>query len=200
MTIIEISLSRAHKVAERLKARATELFEQAYRLGQVSNVKGVSGQAQVDRLAEQARLSISLLVESERFMRATAAVRHIISRENQARGIDRLLAELEVVNRLVVQRRSMLAEAKGGSVPLLELLGFKSLGKESVYGSDGVEVRVLGPEQERLLEERLADLQRESFDLTDRIAELNGPRVKIELEDDIASHVVARAGSATVAG
>ncbi len=199
MTTIEISLSRAHKVAERLKARATELFEQAHRLGQVSNVKGVSGQAQVDRLAEQARLSMSLLAESERFMRATAAVRHIISRENQTRGIDRLLAELEVVNRLVVQRRSMLAEAKGGSVPLLELLGFKSLGKESVYGSDGVEVRVLGPEQERVLEERLADLQRESFDLTDRIAELNGPRVKIELEDDIASHVVARATSASVA-
>ena len=69
---------------------------------------------------------------------------------------------------------------------------FKSLFTEASYGNTGVDVQVLSEEHAQLLSEQVSRLQRESFDLTDRMAELNGPRVAIELEDDLAAAVMGR--------
>ena len=91
MTTIEISLSRAHKIGERLKTRGTELFNEAFSMAKASQIAGTSGEQQIARLAEKAARAMQLHAESERYMRAAAAVRAAISRENSARGIDKLL-------------------------------------------------------------------------------------------------------------
>ena len=192
MTTIDISLSRAHKIAERLKTRGNELFTEAFGLAKSTNVTGTTGESQIERLADNASRAMQLLELSDRFLRGAATVRAAISQQNAARGIDRLLCELDAVNRLLVHARSLHAEAtQKSAVPLAELPGFKSLAADSAY-SAGVDVQVLSPAQERALAARIEQLQQESFELTDRMAELNGPRLSFELDDELAAAVIGR--------
>lgn len=51
---ITLSLSRAHKIAERLKAKATELTSEAERLARSVGLSGkTAGKSQTERLASQ---------------------------------------------------------------------------------------------------------------------------------------------------
>lgn len=186
MTILDVSLSRTHKIAERLKARATELLAEALTLSHPVSVTG-TGTAQGQRLAGQGQRALERTEMGQRFLRAGATVRTVIARANEARGINDLLAQLDAVNRLVTHHKSLLEQAKQAGISAEELETFQPLNTQSLHY--GVTVNVMANDVRTKVESQLAVLQREAFQLADRIAEANAGRLKLELDDDIAAEV-----------
>ncbi len=190
MTRIEISLSRAHKIAERLKTQAADLSKEALAQAQVTHIAGITGDAHIQRLSAQGDKAMALSAKSERYLRVMADVRTVIARENEARGINALLARLDVVNRLVTQKKELLEQAKSDGIEPSELASYKPLmGSEARSYSAGVAVNVLGQTRREVLEAALSQLQREAVQVSDRIAEANAARLALELDDDIAVEV-----------
>lgn len=188
MTRIEVSLARTHKIAERLKTRAAEFFKDAQAQGQVAHINGTTGDAHIQRLTQQGSQALALSSRGERYLRAAATVRAAIGRENQARGINDLLAQLDAVNRVLAHKKELLEQAKADGIEPSELAGYKPLtGNEARYG--GIAINVLGESARTELSSAISTLQREAFQLSDRIAEANAARLALELDEDIAGEV-----------
>ncbi len=186
MTILDVSLSRTHKIAERLKTRATELLAEALALSQPVSVTG-TGTAQGQRLAAQGQRALDRSEQGQRYLRAGAQVRTVIAKANDARGINDLLAQLDAVNRLVTHHKSLLEQCKQSGISAEELESFQPLSSQSLHY--GITVNVMANDIRTKVEAQLATLQREAFQLADRIAEANAGRLTLELDDDIAAEV-----------
>jgi hypothetical protein len=189
MAKIEISLSRLHKVAERLKNKATELMAEAISQAQAVHVAGSTGDAHIQRLTEQGAAAMTLSEQAERYLRIHGDVRAVIGRENQSRGINGLLAQQETVNRVVAHLKGILEHAKASGIAPAELSAYKPLNPDSRYSTGNITVVVVSAEQRTALEDRIKKLQREAFQLSDKVAEANAPRLTLELDDDIAAEV-----------
>ncbi len=193
MNTFELSLSRLHKVAERLKTIANEALTSAHKLSQNVHLSGVGGASQVERLQSQARDAFEASARAEKYLRECARVRTIIGQHNEQRGINALMAQQDVVNKLIAHKKALLDQAKAvGSIAPSELLEYKSVSTvETRYGSNaGVSVNVLGAASAVRLEEELSALQREAFALSDKMAELNSARVSVAFEPQIAKDVL----------
>lgn len=186
MAKIEITLSRAHKIAERLKTKAAEMSAEAERLSSSAPVSGKTGPAQAPRLAAQGTDALALVDGAERVLRAVAGVRAHIARENEKRGINRLLGLSDAVNRSIGFKKTLMDNAKDGSIGHDELDLYKPLKDDSSYGSGAIRVNVFTDAQRASLGANIAKLQRESFALADQVAEANASRFSLELDDDIA--------------
>lgn len=190
MAQLQISLSRGHKLAERLKQRATEQSNEAVKLSQAVTLRGVGGAAHIEKLAAQGELALAALVSADRYLGALAKLRTRIGAENDVRGVSRMLAELDALNRRIGTLKSMLNHGRGGDVSPQALADYKPLsGGDSVFGNNGVSVAILNAEQLATLEKSLAELQRAAFALSDQIAEANAGRFAVELDDDIAAEI-----------
>lgn len=188
MAKLEITLSRAHKIAERLKGKATELTSEAERLAHSVGLSGkTAGKSQTERLASQGAQAIELAVSAERHLRAVANVRAIIGRENEKRGINALLAKSDAVNKAIALRKSIVEQAKDGAITVGEFAEFTPLSEDSYMRS--VMVNVFTDEQRSAMAADLAKLQREAFALADQVAEANAGRFALELDDDMAAEV-----------
>ncbi len=190
MTTVQISLSRAHKVAERLKTRASECFAEALSLSRPQSVNGTTGETQVARLKAQAERALELLGLGETYSRALATLRARIGRENEARGINAMLAELDGVNRILGQKKAVLEQAKDDGITPDELAAYKPLAGAERSLMMGVTVRVLDDAVRERLAADVAALQKQAFSLSDRIAEANAQRMSIELDDVLAAEVI----------
>ena len=189
MATLQITLSRTHKISERLKARATEFFKEALTLGQVARESGSSGESHVQRLTEQGQKALALSEKAERYSRITAEVRAVIGRENETRGINALLARLDAVNRILAHKKELLEQAKSAGIAPAELLTFKPLAVSESRFNSGIQVKVLDDAAQQVLEQSVAALQREAFQLADQVAEANAARLTLTLDDDIAAEV-----------
>lgn len=189
MAQLSISLSRAHKIAERIKARMNELFTEALTLGSLQNVSGVTGEAQVTKLAEQGARAVDALARAEKYSVAHAELRASIGRENDSRGIDAMLARQQHLNRVVSNLKALIAQGKTSGITPAELGSYKPLAESNRFGHTVVGVVVLTAGQVAELEQRLAQVQRDAFALSDQVAEANAARFTLELDDEIAAEV-----------
>lgn len=189
MAVIELSLSRAHKVAERLKSASKEAFGEAISLAAPQTIRGVAGKAHVERLQAQEARAMALMNRAELLSQALVSVRTRIGQENETRGISGMLAELEGLNRLISQRKELLAYAKEDSLSIAELSDYRQFGTGESPSPYGVQVRMLSDAARSQLEEAIAVAQREAYALSDRIAEANARRMSLELDDAIAQEV-----------
>lgn len=186
MTTISVSLTRAHKIAERLKTQASQLMSEATAAASAARIASVPGESQLARLKAQGASAVELSSKAARFLRACATVRAIISRENEARGIGAKLAKLDAVNKLAAHSKELLETAKGGQLELNELAEYKPLANESAYASMTT-VNVVDAANRASIQEEAARLQREAMQLSDEIAEANAARLSFELDDDLAA-------------
>ncbi len=188
MQRIEVTLSRMHKIAERLKSLANEANAEALRLGSAELVSGKAA-GQVERLKERAKRALDLSRQGGEYTMALATVRAVIGAENARHGISDLLAKQDAVNQVLGHARAMLAACKEGTVLLSELESYQPLEKDSAFHR-GIQVRVMGPDFAEFFEREIKRLQREAFGLSDKIAEANARRVQVDLPKDIAETVL----------
>lgn len=187
MTQLTVSLSRAHKIAERIKTQMHELSSAATTLMGNQTVSGVGGAAQLAKLQGMAAQGALALDTALQYSDALAKLRAAIGAENQARGINAMLAELEAHNRAIGLLKNVLASTTAKAISPAELAEYKPLNASALHAS--IAVTVMSPEQVQDLAERLAKTQRDAFALSDRIAEANAKPFTLELPDDIAAVV-----------
>lgn len=189
MAKIEVSLTRAHKIAERLKQLATEAFNESKRLAAPVILQGAISEAQIERLRDQNKMVAHHVTRAERLTTACAHVRTIIGAENSARGIGELMATLDGVNRVMAHKKELQGYAKSVGVQLSELKPKAPVVDTSGYGANTVTVSILETVDAQLLTQDIIALQKKVFVLSDRIAEANAGRVAIELDDDLVNEV-----------
>jgi hypothetical protein len=187
MTQLTVSLSRAHKIAERIKARMTELAAEAATLMGNQTVSGVGGEAQQAKLQGMAAQGAAALDQALQYSDALATLRAAIGAENQARGINAMLAELEALNRTMGMLKNVLSSTSAKAITPAELAEYKPLSTSSMHAS--IAVTVMTAEQVKDLTERHAKAQREAFALSDRIAEANARSFTLALPDAVAAVV-----------
>ena len=186
MQTISVTLTRAHKIAERLKARAGELMAEALEAAGAVHLMGVPGEAHLQRLEGQGARVLELSAQAQRYQNALATVRALIGHANDVRGINAKLAQLEVTNKLVAHFKSVFEATKSATLELAELKTYTPISTQASYG---LHVNVLNAEDRAKVQTLLTQHQHEAVKLSDDIAEANAARVSIELEDDIATVV-----------
>ena len=174
-----VSVSRLHKLAERLKAKIVELnVEAASALG-TSTWRGPVTVSQVSRVTARAVDGVTSLRSAERLSRELARIRSIVAVQNERLGISAKLALQESLNRQLTALKNLLTESGEIRVDALEV------GQST--GDYGMAVSALSQEHLQELKAAIARIQREIFGLSDEVAEANATRVELELDEDIAA-------------
>lgn len=187
MTQLTVSLSRAHKIAERIKTRMNELTAEATNQMGTQSVAGVGGEAQIAKLQGMAVMGMASLDEAMVYSNAYAKLRAAIGEQNHVRGINAMLADLEALNRTMGTLKSVLSGISAKAIAPTELAEYKPLSTSGINAS--IAVTVLSPVQVKQLAERQASAQREAFALSDRIAEANAKSFVVELPDAVTAVV-----------
>lgn len=191
MSQYQITISRAHKVAERLGQRAQEAKEKASKLSEPITLQGYSD-SQIQRFHAQSQELLDLVSQAHRLSTLQASVRAAIGQANASHGVSEALAAIEGNKKTLVLLRAILDNQNGESysatsVTIDDLLQFKSLGQIDRVPS--VSLRILSAAQKSKLETMVVDLERENFVLNDKLADLNGKTLTIEVDDE-AAHLI----------
>ena len=181
-----ITLSRAHKIAERLGQSAGEAKSQALALSGSVTLSGFT-QPQVKRMQGNGAAALAQLALYTRLIGAQTAARTVIGSANEAHGVSAVLAQIEG-NKKVLSALSAVASGQGAdAVQLSELGEYKSVGNAETLRSSCIEVAMLDHGQAALLSEQTKALERRNFVLSDLLADTNARTVVIEMDDDLAA-------------
>ncbi len=175
-----VSISRLHKLAERLKAKVAELNAEATAALSAQAWRVVT-QATVTRAADQADAAVVSLAAAERLSRELARIRAIVATQNERLGINVKLGLQESLNRQLTAIKGVLSGAGAGAMLRDQL----EIGQ--AMGDYGMSVVPMSAVQVQELKATSARLQREIFGLSDEVAEANATRIELELSEDVAA-------------
>lgn len=189
MAQLTLSLSRAHKISERIATRMNELYAESNALAAVKNVTGMAGESQVAKLTEQGQRAVEAHNLAEKYSEALTQLRIVIGAENQARGVNALLARQAGLNRTLSNLKKLIAQGKAAGIEPTDLAHYKPLSEASRLGNMAVSVVVVGAETVVELEQQYAQAKRDFNAVSDQVSEANAHRFTVELADDIAAEV-----------
>lgn len=189
----ELNLTRWHKVAERLTAKALEKAEQAKAAFTETRVDGYAGEAQLAQIRQRAAEAEAALAEHAQLAEAVARIRSALADANARVGVNALLSEQEALNRRSKLLREILAAQTTEMVPLDSLRHYKpfSEGKETRYfrgeGPKGaIAVQTLGAPLQASLRAEAERLQTALYATADKAADLNRETISVELSEFVA--------------
>lgn len=185
-----LSLSRWHKVAERLSRTYTELTQSARNTFNNTQVSGYLGVAQVDRLKTLAATSLADMHRAFAIQDAIASIRQSIGDANASTGVARELAQHDALSRRHKFLESILAAQGSEMVGLDEMPSLPSqvLTEDRYDRSRGqIRVRLLSPEDRSEMKREAEALLAQVYSLADRISDLNRERISLDLSDEIVA-------------
>lgn len=191
----ELTLRRAHAVAKRLEAHIAELSSQATKLGESVTLQGYA-EGQIGRLRENGAKVMKLLDDQSLAIAALAAIRDAVGRANTEHGINERLARFNANKKLLACLDDLVEgqeeNVRGSLLRLDEIKGYQPVGQgESLSRTaNSVRVSVFSDEHVADLRKRQQSLKRANAVLEDEIAELNGRKVTVEIDDAIARVLV----------
>jgi hypothetical protein len=189
MTILHVTLSRAHKLAERLKNGSTELFAQSLELAMPKQLHSHEvARSQLDSLQAQGQQALALFAEGERWSLALVSVRDTIGKENVTRSINSKLARMDGFNRILAQKKILLQVFNAVALGPADIRAMTPSLNPNSY-STSLTCRVLDVAGKEQLVAEIEALQTSIFQLTDEIAEANAGRADFVLPDDIAAKI-----------
>lgn len=184
-----LSLSRWHKIAERLAKTYTEMTADAKNVLTQTQVTGYFGEGQVSRLREQSRQALAGIKDAFTLQDSLVKLRQAIGEANARTGVAAELAEYDALCR----RHKLLANLI--SVPTVEMVELEDLAQltrqivvESRYDSNRGAVRVSmmdGAAYNELAEEE-RQLSSRVYALADKINDMNRERLTLELPEEMA--------------
>jgi hypothetical protein len=184
-----LSLSRWHKVAERLARNYTELTQAVRNTLTNTQVSGFLGEAQVGRLHQLASHQVANLDKAFEVQDALAKIRQAIGDANVRVGVSKDLAEYDALSRRQKLLETILAAQTS------EMVGFddlpqlpKQIVTEDRYDRSKGTVRVcmLNGDALAKLKGDAESLRARVYGLADRISDLNRERLTIDLTEEIA--------------
>lgn len=185
-----ITLTRWHKVAERLSREYTESVYKAKQVLTQTRVTAYVGENQEQALHDAVGDWTARLARAFRLQDGIAEIRRVLGDENVKTGVSSLLAEFDKLNR----RQKVLAEIVEGQAA--DMIGIGELKKiPQDYVADGerydskrpqLRVRMLERAEVQKLQEELETVRARAYALADEIAERNKATASLELTDEVA--------------
>lgn len=189
------TLSRAHKINQRIGAKLNELRVAVQRLGQTTTVQAYTGPEQANRLRENADKALAQGLTYVRLVQAQEALRAAVGRMNASAGISDILAKVEANKRLITVCDTYLALEPNASTLSVADLEKSPVGhKLNDYG--GVAVSGITPAALKPYAELRESLERENFALADQLADLNAGKVTFELHEELFELLSLKANGA----
>ena len=185
-----LTLSRWHKVAERLSRDYTETVFKAKQALTQTRVSAYVGESQEVALREQASDWSARLERAFRLQDGIGDIRRILGDANAQHGITALLAEFDKLNR----RQKVLTELVEGQAPDMIAIGeLKHIPADYVADGDNYDrrrpqlrVRMLERAEVIRLREELDAVRARAYALADEIAERNKATLALELTREVA--------------
>lgn len=184
-----MSLSRWHKVAERLARSYAELTQAARNALTNTQVGGFLGEAQVDRLQALAGQQMSNLNRAFEVQDALARIRQAVGDANARIGVSKDLADYDALSRRQKMLETILAAQTSDMVSFEEMpqLPKQIITEDRFDRSKGtVRVRMLDGDSLAGIKGEVESLRARVYGLADRISDLNRERLTIDLTEEIA--------------
>ncbi len=189
MTSHTLSISRWHKVAERLSRTYTELTQSVRNTYNNTQVGGYLGESQVARLRDLGQAEAHHLQQAFSIQDALILIRQAIGDSNAKTGVARELAAYDALTRRQKLLESLLNAQSTDMVSLDEISKLPNqIVSEDRYDRTRslIKVKVLDVVTESWLRSEIEALRAKVYALADRISDLNRERLTLELPEDIA--------------
>ena len=185
-----LSLSRWHKVAERLAREYTETVHKSKQVLTQTRVSAYLGESQEQTLRDAASNWNERMAHAFRLQDSIADIRRALGDRNVQSGVSGLLAEFDKLNR----RQRMLSEiVDGQTADMIGIGELKNIRSDYLADGDGydsrrpqLQVRMLDQADVRRLQQELDAVRARTYALADEIAELNKTTVLLELTEEAA--------------
>ncbi|MDD2743323.1 MAG: hypothetical protein PHV02_13705 [Rhodocyclaceae bacterium] len=190
MKAYTLSLSRWHKVAERLSRTYTELTQNSRQTLINTQVSGYLGETQIARLVEQREKAMANIEHAFAIQDSIVAIRRILGEANARIGVARELAEQDALTRRQKFLESIVVAQGSEMVRLEELSSLpKQIVSEDRYDRSRGQVRVglLDETQLAGIKKQADGLLSRVYTLADRVSDLNRERLSIELPEATAA-------------
>jgi len=189
MATYSITLSRAHKLAERLKARAAELSAAAVENAGAVPVHGKTGTAaQIEALQARDAAAATALDECLSVHSILGNVRQAIGRANASFGVSDMLTEQAVLSAQLASIKAYLDAAKRPGIRPHEVATWEPMNRGE-FGVRAVEVQATTPEKVAHYEAVQRQLQARLYALSDDISAANAKKISVELPESLAKLV-----------
>ncbi len=186
----KLTLSRWHKVAERLSRDYTETVYKAKQALTQTRVSAYVGEGQEQALRDSVTDWKQRLERAFRLQDSVTEIRRTLGDENAKEGVTALLAEFDKLNR----RQKVLTEIVEGQAPDMIGIGeLKNIPQNYVANGDTYDqrrpqlrVRMLDRVELQKLQTDLDAVRAKAYALADEIAERNKATVSLELTEEVA--------------
>lgn len=181
---VKITLSRLHKLVERIKDRLKDLNDAASALGAAKAWRASPTSEALAGVREGVEQGFAAAREALALSTELAKVRAAIAAHNERLGQNMRLAQHDALNAQLRALKATLTAATGldriEELPVGAPVGQYGQSTSSLTRADLAELQ-------RLID----DTQRDVYRISDEIAEANATRVELDLRDDIAALVNA---------
>jgi len=187
-----LSLSRWHKVAERLAKNYSDLTNSAKNILTNTQVGGYLGAGQVARLQEEATLGQQNLRRAFEIQDTLVQIRKALGEANARTGVAVELAEYDALSRRQKLLQTILAGQSTGMVLLEDMPQLpKQLVTEDRYDRSkaAVKVGLLDVAAQAAITQESEALLSRLYTLADKISDLNRERVTLEIPEEVAKIV-----------
>ncbi len=184
-----LSISRWHKVAERLSRTYTELTQGVRKTYTNTQISGYLGESQIARIRELGEREAINLLRAFTLQDALILIRQAIGEVNAKTGVTHELAEYDALMRRHKLLENILTAQSTDMIGLDEILMLpQQVAKEDRYdrSSANVTVKVLSSETESDLRRQAEALLVKAYALSDKISDLNREKLSLDLPEDIA--------------
>lgn len=184
-----LSISRWHKVAERLSRTYTELTQGVRKTYTNTLISGYLGESQIVRIRELGEREAINLLRAFTLQDALILIRQAIGEVNAKTGVTHELAEYDALMRRHKLLESILTAQSTDMIGLDEILMLpKQVAQEDRYdrSSANVKVKVLSSQTESDLRRQAEALLVKAYALSDKISDLNREKLSLDLPEDIA--------------
>ena len=185
----KLTLSRWHKVAERLSRDYTETVYKAKQALTQTRVSTYVGEGQEQALRDSVTDWKQRLERAFRLQDSVTEIRRTLGDENAKAGVTALLAEFDKLNR----RQKVLTEiVEGQAADMIGIGELKNIPQDYVANGDAYDqrrpqlrVRMLDRAELQKLQTDLEAVRAKAYALADEIAERNKATVSLELTEEV---------------
>ena len=183
------SLTRWHKVAERLATYYRETMKEVLRTIGQTTASRYYGEQQAIRLTSEADRSWQITQRAFLAQDSVAAIRQALGTANEKHGITRELAQLAKLSQRLKSIEELIDSQLGQEMLSIEELQDEASSTASVqvsYGSrEYFRVRRMSRERQQALRAQAEEIQGEIFGLTDRINDLNRAKLTFGIPNEL---------------
>jgi hypothetical protein len=188
MTLHTFTLSRAHKLTERLSRERGQIFQ---------NIGAAIEPVTVNVIGDEERISVGQ-AEFNRLLKLIAslstakdAIRQAIAAENSKAGIHACLfrkADLLAETRAYEELLNMSTYSQGSAIDKESIVPYMTR-ISSLTSMQTVKAKVMTEDMKQELVRKIAALKRESDRVSDEINDLNSRKISVEIDADVAEMI-----------